>query len=140
MKKLTKSIAFALGIAHALTESYMLVYQIWKGSATTKANLFLDKSAIPEGIVVSWYIKFMTTDILWVVTYMAFARVAYHYSRKLFLVVGTFTLYHLLDFIMFMVNYKQSGWLYLTLLGLNILAVVILFIPLKERAKVVSME
>lgn len=140
MKKFTKVIALALILAHAGTESYMIIWKIWEESANIKALWFIDNSSVPDGLSVLWYIKYMSDDILWVTTYMCFARVAYQYSLKIFLIVSIFVLYHLLDTIMFFVNFKSSHWLYIVLLGMNAAALVLVFLPMKPKAKVVSME
>lgn len=140
MKKLTFGIALALIVAHLLTESYMIVWKIWEESATIKATLFIDNSSVPDGLSILWYIKYLSDDLLWVITYICFARIAYQYSLKMFLIISIFTIYHIIDMAMFCINFKSSRWLYLVLMGLDIIALIIIFLPIKNKAKVISIE
>lgn len=132
-----KRIIIAILIAHFITAAYGLLWLFGADYAAEPVNYFLDKSIAP--MARAWYYKFMSEYILHCVTYICFAAVSWHYSRKLFLVVGLLNIYHLIDFIMFMVNFNQSWWLYIALGALVIGGVIVACLPVKDTGRVVKM-
>lgn len=135
-----KKYLIALVIGHVLTAGYALVYLYDKKLAVTKANYFLRKTAVPDGIELIWYYKLMSIYLLFCITYICFAWVAAKTNRKLFLCISVFGIYHLLDFVMFLIDFSQSWWMYIVFGLLITVAIVFIMMPIKEKAKVVSME
>jgi hypothetical protein len=135
-----KRIIAALIIAHVITAAYITVWWLPGNVATIKANFFVDRSAMPGGMELAWYYKYMAEYLLHCITYSCMAVLALKYSRKLFFVVAVFNIYHYLDFIMFLVNFAQSAWVYAVFAVLIAGAVVLLLWPIKEKGRVVSLE
>lgn len=126
-------------ISHCLTEAYMLVWLIWPSTANTKLNLFISQDNTPN-MSVLWYLKDLSDGVLWAVTYFFFAFVALMTSRKLFIILCILTLYHCLDGFMYMYNYKSSRWLYLALLSLNVAGIIVVMLPIKDRARIINLQ
>jgi len=137
---MVKRIIIALIIAHFLTAAHCLIWLLPGNLATIKANFFIQKSAMPKGMELIWYYKFLSEFILHSVTYCCFAALAYQYSRKLFFVVGIWNLYHFADFIMFLINNNTWWWLYILFGVLIIMAIIVACKPIKETGRVVSMQ
>lgn len=133
-----KKLIIALIVSHFLTIAYTVLFAIDEKLPFIRANLFLDHTAMPGGIEVGWYVKYVTDHIVWVVTFSVMATLAFRISRKMFIVASLFGVYHLFDFIMFLVNFNQSWWLYYFLFSVLGLSVIFLFIPMKEKAKVIN--
>jgi len=134
---MTKRIVFALICAHLLTAGWALLPAEWY---TVKANYFIDQTVQPGGMEKSWYYKFFADYLLHSVGYACFASIAYCHSRKLFFVMAVFNLYHILDFIMFLVNFSKPLWLYVTFFIMIIVVLVIMLAPIKDKAPVVRMK
>jgi hypothetical protein len=132
--------AIALIVVHAATELWQVIWAIWPQTETARVNLFIDKNALPEGMTVLWWVKSLTDELLWCYVFFDYAYTALRTSRKKFWVVFVFFMYHAFDAAMFVYNYKQSYWIYIVLLVLDAIALVIIFLPMKERAKIVNME
>lgn len=130
----------ALVIGHVLTAGYAVVYLIDPELAVTKANYFLRKSAVPAGIELIWYYKLMSIYLLFCITYSCFAYLASKVSRKMFWVISVFGIYHLLDFVMFLVDFSQSWWMYIVFGLLIGFSLIIMMLPVKEKAKVISLQ
>jgi hypothetical protein len=120
MKRFVSYIAWALIVAHALTETYMIVWKLKPETATEKVSPFYKKN---QQITLLWYLKDASVLILWAITYFSMAQIAAKYSRKLFLVILTFFFYHVVDAFGYFYDYKQTRWFYLLTLGLLITAV-----------------
>lgn len=135
-----KAMIAAIGLiaVHAATELWQLVYVLWPKSESAKVNLFLDQKAMPDGIPLLWWIKMLTDEVLWCYVFYDYAMTALKTNRKKFFVIFTFFIYHLIDAAMFLFNYKQWGYFYLLLLALDVVALVIIFLPVKEKAKVIN--
>jgi hypothetical protein len=132
--------AALLIFVHVFTEAWQVVWYFQPGSEQVSVNYFLDKSAQPEGIPLLWWWKMLTDEILLCYVFFDYAHTALKTSRKKFMVVLVFFIYHLFDSAMFLYNYKQSHWLYIALLALDCVALVILFLPVKEKAKIIEMK
>lgn len=135
-----KKIIIALIVGHILTASYAVLWLFGSKVPTIRANLFLDQSIMPEGIELAWYVKFISIYLLFCITYFCFAKVIFVYNRKLFFVVSIFGVYHTIDLICFLVNFSQSWWLYIVLALLIGMAIVFALLPIKEKAKIISLE
>lgn len=132
--------AIALIAVHAMTEVWHIVHAIWPDSELRNVNWFVDRSAMPKGIPLLWWVKMLTDEALLCYVFFDYAYTALKTSRKKFAVVFTFFVYHSFDGAMYLYNYKQSHWFYLVLLVIDCVALVILFLPIKEKAKVIEME
>lgn len=134
MKRLIVLIGLLLIIGHVLTEAYIIVWKINPNSSKIMADdFFFDKSAKP-GVSVLWYMKGMADNFLYCCLCFAFAKIAYQYSRKLFLLGCVFFAYHVIDMLCFMYNYSNTRWFYLMMLGIDIVAVLFLIFT-NERKK-----
>jgi hypothetical protein len=132
--------AILLICVHVFTEAWQLVWVFIPHADAVSVNYFLDKSAMPKGIPLLWWVKMLTDEVLLCYVFFDYAHTALKTSRKKFMVVLVFFIYHLFDSAMFLYNYKQSHWLYIALLALDCVALVILFLPVKEKAKIVEMK
>lgn len=130
----------ALMLAHFLSVAYIILWLIDEKLLLIKANLFLDSSIMPDGIELGWYIKYVSDHVIWCVTYWVFSVVAFSYNKKLFLVVTMLAIYHLIDFVCFLVNFNMSWWFYWVLILALLSCVIILMLPIKEKAKIISIE
>lgn len=135
-----KRICIALVVAHFLTAGYALLWLLPGNAVMIKANLFLNKAVMPGGMELAWYYKYMSDHILLCVVFACFSIVSFKYSRKLFLAVTIFSIYHLLDFIMFLVDFNQSWWLYIAFGVLVLTGVIVSLWPIKDECRVVKME
>lgn len=139
MKKVLFTV-IGLIVVHAATELWQLVMAIWPHSKDVTVNWFVDKSANPEGVSLLWWIKMLTDEILICYVFWDYAMTALKTSRKKFFVVFIFFIYHAFDGAMYLYNFKQSTWIYLALLGMDCAALLVLFLPVKEKAKVISLD
>lgn len=132
--------AIGLIIAHAATELWQLVWAIWPKSVNATVNYFLDQKAMPNGISLLWWIKMFTDEVLICYVFYDYAMTALRTSRKKFAVVFSFFVYHVFDGVMFLYNFKQAQWIYWVMLGFDLTAIIILFMPIKERAKIINLD
>lgn len=137
MKKLVIAIGIILIVGHLLTELYMLVWAMDESSATTMLKPFPKDST---EISVLWYIKMFTDELLWCLTYWAFALVAKRYSNVLFSVVMIFFMYHIADFFMYLIAYKNFRWLYILMLAFDVTAVLFLIFQKEKTTKYKSLK
>lgn len=133
-------VILALMVAHLFSIAYTIMWLIDDKVPLIKANLFIDQKAVPGGIEVGWYVKYITDHLMWCITYWVFSVVAFYFSKKLFLIVTLLAIYHLIDFICFLVNFNNCWWLYWVLILTLLACVVILMLPIKEKARVVYLE
>jgi len=138
MKKFTILIAILLFIGHALTELHSLLLVRYPELATKEVDPFLKKD-FSQPILFLWYVKFMSEDALWCITYFCMAIISYKYSQKLFIIVSIFFIYHAIDQLLFMYNYKRSYATYWVLLASSLAVLVVLFWPTKKGALYKSM-
>lgn len=132
-----KRIVIALLVAHFLTAAYCFLWLIPGDYAMGSANYFIDRA---EGMQRAWYYKFMAEQILHCVTYSSFAVISLKYSRKLFFAVALWNLYHYFDFICFLWNFHAWWWAYIVFGALIIAGLVLVWLPVKEKGKVISMQ
>lgn len=133
-----------LVFGHLLTEAAEVLQTFWPGIASQKIRPWLDRSYVfygdPDGVQLSWFVKYFTDDILWLISFFCFTMLAYRLSFRLFLIGCIFVLYHAVDLFMLWYNYKTFNWLYWYLIGSCITAVICLFIPVKQRAVIKYMK
>jgi len=129
-------IAIALWLFHVATEIHSLI-----SPAIALQELDLFFSAIYKRMLtIQWYLKMSFDDVLLIFTYFFAAWLSGKYSKRLFMIVTQWFFFHLADLWMFWWNYKSSYWTYYSLLIGAALTTILLVIPIKERARVVSME
>lgn len=142
MKKLTVILCALLIVGHMLTELGSILYLVYRPQAW-RIDPFLDSDyEFPggEGIDLYWWIKWVTDDLLWCITYFVLAKIAYQYSFRLFLIGSIFFLYHVIDHFMLWWNYKTSYWLYWIMLAAIIGTIASLFAPEKKQAIIKSLQ
>lgn len=67
------------------------------------------------------------------------AKISLQFSRKFFLISCVYFLYHALDLLMFLYDYKQTYLIYWSSLAATSAAVIFLVWPVKEKAKIIEM-
>jgi hypothetical protein len=139
MRKQIIIIGIGLILFHSLTELHSLITVLNKQVSGLSVDLFLSP-AYKMLLQFCWYLKMNFDSLLVIATYYFFAWVASKYSRRLFYIASVWFLYHVLDLYMFWWNYKSTYWVYWCLLIAGTIQTVLLLIPIKERAKIVSME
>lgn len=142
MKHLTIILCILLITGHLLTEMGSVFYLMYKPTIYY-INPFLSPTyefSNPKGIDLYWWIKYVTEDLLWCVTFFVLAKVAYQYSFRLFMVASIFFAYHVVDGFMLWWNYKTSYWLYWVLYGAVILCILSLFAPEKRQGILKSLQ
>lgn len=142
MRKLTIILCVMLIAGHILTELGSVLYLIYRPKAWTIDPFLSPSYEFPggKGIDLYWWIKWVTDDMLWCITFFVLAKVAYQYSFRLFLVGCIFFMYHLIDHFMLWWNYKTSYWLYWILIVASILSVMALFRPEKKQGIIKSLN
>lgn len=90
-----------------------------------------------RGVPVIWWIKYCLSDISRLIIMVCFTKLAPYVSNRLTGVGLVYCLYCLVDFFMLWFNYKQSsGWYWY----LDIVAVILIFIPEKKKNPVKSIK
>lgn len=147
MKLITIILSVLLMIGHLSTELASGIEYLYKGEIFY-VNPFFDPDYefpeakdTPDGTInLYWYIKYVTDDFLWCVTFFVMAKIAKMYSFRIFLVSCIFFAYHVFDLFMNVWNFKSYHWLYVGVyiaVGLSILS---LFAPEKKQAVLKSLQ
>lgn len=147
MKRLTIILCLMLIAGHLLTEVGSGLWLIFRPEIFY-IDPFPDPNYVfpsPEGtppgkIDLYWYLKYLSDDFLWCVTYFVMAQVAKMYSRRLFLIACVFFAFHFLDFLMNIWNFKSYHWLYIVLYTAIGVALIYLFRPDKKQAVIKSLK
>lgn len=142
MRGLTIISTVILGVGHLLTEGGTFSW-VTSGKQPVYVQPFLSPSYKwydPNGIDLHWFIKYVTTDLLFCMTFFVLAKIAYRFSFRLFLIGITWFLYHCFDLFMLWWNFKTSYWLYLITYVAITATIVSLFVPEKRQAIVKSIK
>lgn len=94
----------------------------------------------PEGIQRKWWIKYCSNDFYRIIVFFVLTIIALQYSFLLGRIAAIFFLYQVIDHLLLWYNYRSTEWHYYLINGAIVLAIVFLFIPEKEKAKVVSLK
>lgn len=87
----------------------------------------------------TWWIKYNTDQLLWVVVFFVLCKAAQEHSRRVFNAASVFLLYHLMDWFMMWWNWKTDNWWSWGMVGAAGFAVILLVWPVREgKAKVVE--
>jgi hypothetical protein len=142
MKRLTIILCVLLIVGHLLTELGSVLYLINRPKSWRIDPFLSPWYEFPggQGIDVYWWIKWVTDDLLWCITFFTLAKVSYQFSFRLFLVACIFFLYHVIDSFMLWWNYKTSYWLYWVMIAAVILTIISLFMPEKKQAIIKSLK
>lgn len=147
MKKLNIFLATWLVIAHVQLEVSPAIERIKPAYANEYINPFLDSGykfpvieGEPEGIQRKWWIKYCCNDIYRIMVFFVLTMVALRYSFLLGRIAALFFIYQVIDHALLWYNYRSTNWHYYLLNGVIIIGVILLFIPEKKRAKVISIE
>lgn len=108
-------ILFLLG--HLLTESWQVFYWISPQLSEKEIHPFFGSDL---GISPLWFVKHLSENLLWCIVFFVFCRIT---EGVRYYISFVFLLYHLIDFTLYLWNYKQSYGVYLNLLGLLILTI-----------------
>lgn len=137
MNKITK-IAILLIVGHVLTETHSVVRVVYPESLNVNVNWFWEKK-FNFPISVLWWLKMVSEDVLWCITFFVMAKVSKNISRKFFLIACVYFVYHAIDLFMFLYDYKQTYLVYWLSLAATSAAVIFLIWPIKEKAKIIEM-
>lgn len=103
-------------IGHLLTEVSSLLYDIWPEWSDTEVYGFVSPWYHMK-MERKWYIKMAADDLLWVIVFYCFGKIAKQYSEYLFLAVFILFCYHVVDLLFFWWNFKTSHYVYWDMLG-----------------------
>lgn len=141
MKKLKIFLCVLLIAGHWFTELGALLWRYYKPEVIyikpflSRSYVFPSYGDAPPGhISLFWYCTYLSTDVLWCITFFVMAKIAKQYSFQLFMVASLFFLYHVFDTFMFLYNFKSYTWLYILVHITAALALVAMFIPDKKQA------
>lgn len=126
-------------VFHFLTESHSVVSTINKEFGDRTFDLFID-SDYHRQLAVKWYLKMNFDSLLVLVILFLWHKTAAYQSRRLFFTLAIWVLYHMIDLALFWWNYKSSWPTYWAMLAVAISLTIIILAPIKEKAKVVSMD
>lgn len=139
MKRFNVILAVTLLIATGLTEAHSIIRVLNPATESIQVNWFW-KAGFDYAISILWMIKMMADEFLLIVTYFMMAYIALRFSLKTFLIISCFFFYWVVDNFLFYYNYKQTYWVFWTLLILLVFVVTLLLIPFKERGKFISLR
>jgi len=132
MGREVKILAALLIVGHLFTELHSVVLFIDPNIKQVSVDLFLCNN-FKFDLSLLWYIKMVGDDLLWCSTYYVMAKIAYKYSFTLFLVAGIYFIYHLIDSFLFLYNYKQTYWVYWSLLIVSVISILFIAFPIKKN-------
>ena len=115
LNKVIRDCILLLILGHLLTEVSSLLYKIWPTWSDKEVYWFLSPSYHHQWAR-KWYIKSSTDDLLWIIVFYCFAKVAKQYSEYLFLCIFILFCYHVIDGLFFWWDFKTSNYLYWDLL------------------------
>lgn len=147
MKKITIFLSVLLILGHLSGEAWRLFYWIFDGK-DIYFDPFLDPNysfpeepGRPDGTInLYWWVKYISDDFLWCITFFVMAKIAVMFSYRMFIVACVFFAYHVFDIANFLWNFKQYPWIYAAVYSAAILAIVGLFMPEKKRAIIKSLQ
>lgn len=88
----------------------------------------------------AWWIKYCCNDFYRIIVFFVLTMVCLQYSFLLGRVAAIFFLYQVIDHLLLWYNYRSTQWHYYLMNGAIVIAIIFLFIPEKEKAKVVSLK
>lgn len=132
MKGLVFWLGFILIGAHAMSETHGVLYDIWPEIDIKKVDLFWS-SSYKYAISIHWYIKMLFDDLFVVVCFYVMAKIAAQYSFKLFAICSVYMVYHIVDVICFLYNYKQTTEIYYALVICSSVSTIVLITPNKMK-------
>jgi hypothetical protein len=139
MRKKVILINVSLLLFHFLTESHSLVSTISKDFGDQPYDFFLS-SDFKMQLPIKWYLKMNFDSLLVLVILFLWGKTALYHSRRLAYTLGIWVVYHMLDLWFFWFDYKSSWATYWVMLVFSAILIIVLSIPVKEKAKVINME
>lgn len=121
-----------LVIGHLLTEVSSLLYDIWP-EWSDKCVYWFWSPWYHKQMERKWFIKMGADDLLWVITFYCFGKVAKEYSEYLFLAIFIMWCYHLVDAFFFWWDFKTTHYVYWDMLGTSIMAIKGIFKGYKKQ-------
>lgn len=118
-------VAVILIIGHLLTEAYPFLPAAWREK---QLDIFI-KPGFHMPLNFSWYMKFMADDLLTIGVFYIMTQMAKLINRTLFYISSIFLVYHVVDAMLFIWNFKRSTEIYWVLLSCSIIAIFILLRP-----------
>lgn len=144
MRKLTIFLCILLIAGHLLTETGTVAWLLDRSNyKLSHIHPFLSPYYTwydPKGIDFYWWLKYVTTDLLFCIVFFVLAKVAAQYSFKLFLIGLIWFLYHVFDFVMLLWNFKTSYWLYAVTYVAISACIVCLFLSERKQGVVKSLN
>lgn len=143
MKRKLIWVSIVLIVSHIILELSEIVEKIWPSLANlyiwpVRSSSFAPKWYVENGINYLWWLKYNCDDAVWCISFLTMARIAYEFSFRLFLIVGLFFIYHVIDIILLWWSFKTSHWIYWVLIGIIIISVVIIIYPIKNKTAILK--
>lgn len=108
--------------SHILCEVPSLIYEISPKFAEKEVNPFL-APGFKGPIQLCWYLKFLFNEIAEVCAFYCLAKVSAQYSNNLFLAIFIFFVYHVIDLLMYIWDFKTAHYLFFDLLWTAVLLI-----------------
>ena len=102
------------------------------------SSSFNQKWYVDNGINYLWWIKYNCDDIVWCISFLTMARIAFEFNFRLFCIVFMFLCYHIADYILLWWDYKSSHWLYWVGLTMIAASIVIIVYPVKNKTAIIK--
>lgn len=136
-----KVIFFCLVLAYLQLEFPVWYYYLYKYQAMRIINPFLDPSYKSNyQWTITWWWKSCANDLKNIILLATVSYAIWPYSRRLGSMFLCYCFYHVLDNLMLWWNYRTSEWVYIVENSCNILCLLMLFLPDKNRAVVRSIK
>lgn len=140
-------LSILLIFGHYQLETSEILEKKYPWMAETYINPFWDDDYVfpviegqPAGIRLTWWIKTVTDDVLWIIAFFIMCAVTRHYSFRLFRVCALWLLFHFVDAIMLWWNYRSEHWCYYLMDVTIFLCILSMFLPERERAVVKNLK
>ncbi len=143
MKKQLIWISIILIGSHIILEASEIMERIWPSLKEiyiypVKSSDFKPKWYVENGINILWWLKYNCDDLVWCISYLTMARIAFKYSFRLFLIIGLFFIYHIADTLLLWWNFKSAHWFYWALLCVIAISIVIIVYPVRNKQGIIK--
>lgn len=136
-------IASVLLLSHLLLELSWLMEFFYPELRTiyikpVVSSSFHPKWYIENGINYLWWVKYNCDDIVWCISFLTMAVIAYQFNFRLFCIVFMFFLYHSADYLLLWWDYNTSHWIYVVGLIMILVSVVLIILPVKNKQAIIK--
>ena len=139
MRKTILFVTIALILSVAFTEAHSILFVISPEFSNRKIDLFLSPNFKKE-LSLQWYLYIYSNSFLKLTLTFLLAVIGLKYSRKVFYITLIYFFYFCVDVFLFWWDYQSNFHLYWAMLIVSIIVIILLFVPIKEKAKIISLD